>query len=182
MFPLALVTFLYRYRWHLRLVLYEAFRGPGDRWRRLQEQHFRYDLFVSYDSDDVNWIQVFVVLFIMLAVRVLSDDTATSPEDATDKPVEEGTCDAGTNGDGKCGDAKKDAEETAVPKKEPSNKFKSKIKLGKGKIELKVDMPHFCQFDTFFKSEEEIDELNWRLNGSKEAERGSKDEDSCCQT
>nr|KAG5701421.1 hypothetical protein BaRGS_032753 [Batillaria attramentaria] len=51
-----LVTFLYRYRWHIRLLLYEAHRGRGDRWRRLQERHFRYDVFVGYDSDDVNWV------------------------------------------------------------------------------------------------------------------------------
>nr|KAG5694777.1 hypothetical protein BaRGS_002730 [Batillaria attramentaria] len=41
MFPLALGTALYRYRWHIRLVLYEAYVGRGDRWRRLQELHFR---------------------------------------------------------------------------------------------------------------------------------------------
>nr|KAG5697549.1 hypothetical protein BaRGS_019770 [Batillaria attramentaria] len=55
-----LVTFLYRYRWHIRLLLYEAYRGRGDRWRRLQERHFRYDVFVGYDSDDVNWVLEFL--------------------------------------------------------------------------------------------------------------------------
>nr|KAG5698478.1 hypothetical protein BaRGS_022008 [Batillaria attramentaria] len=57
MFPLALGATLYRYRWHIRLVLYEAYRGRGDRWRRLQEQHFRYDVFVSYDKEDLNWVR-----------------------------------------------------------------------------------------------------------------------------
>nr|KAG5692580.1 hypothetical protein BaRGS_024140 [Batillaria attramentaria] len=53
---LTLLSLLYRYRWHIRLVLYEAFRGRGDRWRRLQEQHFQYDVFVSYDNEDVGWV------------------------------------------------------------------------------------------------------------------------------
>nr|KAG5701418.1 hypothetical protein BaRGS_032750 [Batillaria attramentaria] len=57
MFPLALGAALYRYRWHIRLLLYEAYRGRGDRWRRLQEQHFRYDVFVSYDKENLNWVQ-----------------------------------------------------------------------------------------------------------------------------
>nr|KAG5701420.1 hypothetical protein BaRGS_032752 [Batillaria attramentaria] len=52
-----LVTFLYRYRWHIRLLLYEAYRGRGDRWRRLQERHFRFDVFVSYDKEDLNWVR-----------------------------------------------------------------------------------------------------------------------------
>nr|KAG5698471.1 hypothetical protein BaRGS_022001 [Batillaria attramentaria] len=55
--PLALGTALYRYRWHIRLVLFEANRGRRDRWRRLHEQHFRYDVFVSYDKEDLNWVQ-----------------------------------------------------------------------------------------------------------------------------
>nr|KAG5688700.1 hypothetical protein BaRGS_029526 [Batillaria attramentaria] len=52
-----LITFLYRYRWHIRLLLYEAHRGRGDRWRRLQERHFRYDVFVCYDSEELNWVR-----------------------------------------------------------------------------------------------------------------------------
>nr|KAG5691243.1 hypothetical protein BaRGS_015211 [Batillaria attramentaria] len=47
---------LYRYRWHIRLALYEAFRGRGDRWRRLQEHDFQYDVFVSYASEDQDWV------------------------------------------------------------------------------------------------------------------------------
>nr|KAG5697482.1 hypothetical protein BaRGS_029373 [Batillaria attramentaria] len=47
---------LHRYRWHIRLVLYEAFRGRGDRWRRLQENHFQYDVFVSYAEEDSGWV------------------------------------------------------------------------------------------------------------------------------
>nr|KAG5692577.1 hypothetical protein BaRGS_024137 [Batillaria attramentaria] len=57
MSSLSVTVALYRYRWHIRLVLYEAFRGQGDRWRRLQEQHFQYDVFVSYDSEDELWVQ-----------------------------------------------------------------------------------------------------------------------------
>nr|KAG5690994.1 hypothetical protein BaRGS_007341 [Batillaria attramentaria]KAG5712601.1 hypothetical protein BaRGS_029656 [Batillaria attramentaria] len=49
-------TLLFRYRWHIRLMLYEAFRGRGDRWRRLREQHFEYDVFVSYDKKDLHWV------------------------------------------------------------------------------------------------------------------------------
>nr|KAG5708852.1 hypothetical protein BaRGS_009261 [Batillaria attramentaria] len=56
-FPLFAGIALYRYRWHIRLVLYEAFRGRGDRWRRLHEENFQYDVFVSYDCEDVGWVQ-----------------------------------------------------------------------------------------------------------------------------
>nr|KAG5694086.1 hypothetical protein BaRGS_033705 [Batillaria attramentaria] len=55
---LTLVSLLFRYRWHIRLVLYEAFRGRGEyrRWR-LQQQHFQYDVFVSYASEDLQWVR-----------------------------------------------------------------------------------------------------------------------------
>nr|QNL15315.1 toll-like receptor 11 [Littorina littorea] len=49
---------LYRYRWHLRLMLYEAVRGGGDaRRRRLQRGQFQYDVYVSYASDDLGWVR-----------------------------------------------------------------------------------------------------------------------------
>jgi toll-like receptor 13 len=49
---------LFRFRWHLRLVLYEAFRGRDDvRRRYLQQGHFDFDLFVSYTSGDLRWVQ-----------------------------------------------------------------------------------------------------------------------------
>jgi toll-like receptor 13 len=49
---------LYRYRWHLRLVLYEAFRGRDDvRKRYLQLGHFDYDVFVFYASEDLPWVR-----------------------------------------------------------------------------------------------------------------------------
>nr|KAG5704429.1 hypothetical protein BaRGS_024284 [Batillaria attramentaria] len=54
---MTLVTLLYRYRWHIRLVLYEAFRGRDERQRRLREDHFRYDVFVSYDKNDLGWVR-----------------------------------------------------------------------------------------------------------------------------
>nr|KAG5687553.1 hypothetical protein BaRGS_023109 [Batillaria attramentaria] len=54
---LTLVTVFYRYRWHIRLVLYEAFRGnPQASWRQHRPEHFQYDLFVSYDSEDERWV------------------------------------------------------------------------------------------------------------------------------
>nr|KAG5691250.1 hypothetical protein BaRGS_015218 [Batillaria attramentaria] len=53
---LTLTSLLYRYRWYIRLVLYEAFRDRGDRWRRLQEHDFQYDIFVSYASEDEDWV------------------------------------------------------------------------------------------------------------------------------
>nr|KAG5691245.1 hypothetical protein BaRGS_015213 [Batillaria attramentaria] len=33
-----------------------AFRGRGDRRRRLQEHDFQYDVFVSYASEDQDWV------------------------------------------------------------------------------------------------------------------------------
>ena len=55
---LTLVSALFRYRWHLRLVLYEAFRGRGDvRRRHLQEGNFDYDVFVSYASVELPWVR-----------------------------------------------------------------------------------------------------------------------------
>nr|KAG5702838.1 hypothetical protein BaRGS_001920 [Batillaria attramentaria] len=55
---LTVVSLLFRYRWHIRLVLYEAFRGRGEyrRWR-LQQEHFQYDVFVSYASEDLQWVR-----------------------------------------------------------------------------------------------------------------------------
>nr|KAG5696728.1 hypothetical protein BaRGS_028848 [Batillaria attramentaria] len=56
-FTLALVSVLYRYRWHIRLVLYEAFRGhPEARQRQRRPEDLQYDLFVSYDSEDERWV------------------------------------------------------------------------------------------------------------------------------
>nr|KAG5693789.1 hypothetical protein BaRGS_029419 [Batillaria attramentaria] len=55
---LTLVSLLFRYRWHIRLVLYETFRGRGEYRRlRLQQQHFQYDVFVSYASEDLQWVR-----------------------------------------------------------------------------------------------------------------------------
>nr|KAG5702871.1 hypothetical protein BaRGS_019090 [Batillaria attramentaria] len=47
---------LYRYRWHIRLLMFEARRDREYRWRRLQEQHFIYDVFVCYDNHDVDFV------------------------------------------------------------------------------------------------------------------------------
>nr|KAG5698010.1 hypothetical protein BaRGS_005828 [Batillaria attramentaria] len=54
---LILTAVLYRYRWHIRLIMYEAFRGnPQARWRQRRSEAFQYDLFVSYDSEDSRWV------------------------------------------------------------------------------------------------------------------------------
>jgi hypothetical protein len=58
-FSLASVLWLIRYRWHLRLLLYEAFRGRDDgaRQRRLARNDFDFDVFVSYDSKNSDWVR-----------------------------------------------------------------------------------------------------------------------------
>nr|ARQ14828.1 toll-like recptor 10 [Oncomelania hupensis] len=51
-------TAILPYRWHIRLLMYEAFRGSGDaRYKRLREGRFDYDVFVSYAHEDLPWIQ-----------------------------------------------------------------------------------------------------------------------------
>ncbi|KAK7114072.1 toll-like receptor 2 [Littorina saxatilis] len=56
MIILMLVTFFFRYRWTIRLILYEAFRGKGHNCR-LPADYFRYDVFVSYAEQDLNWVR-----------------------------------------------------------------------------------------------------------------------------
>nr|KAG5699297.1 hypothetical protein BaRGS_000499 [Batillaria attramentaria] len=54
---LDFIALLYRYRWHIRLVMYEAVRGdPQGRWRQRRQGQFQYDLFVCYDSEDSDWV------------------------------------------------------------------------------------------------------------------------------
>jgi hypothetical protein len=50
---------VYSYRWHFRLLLYEAFRGRNDgaRRRRLLQNKFDFDVFVSYDKRDLPWVR-----------------------------------------------------------------------------------------------------------------------------
>jgi toll-like receptor 13 len=49
---------LLRFRWHLRLLLYEAFRGRDDvRRHYLQQGNFKFDVFVSYASENLRWVQ-----------------------------------------------------------------------------------------------------------------------------
>ncbi|XP_070186161.1 toll-like receptor 2 type-2 [Littorina saxatilis] len=55
MMKLTLTAVVFRYRWHIRLLLYEVFRGTGHNPR--QGYHFRYDLFVSYAEEDVSWLR-----------------------------------------------------------------------------------------------------------------------------
>jgi Leucine-rich repeat (LRR) protein len=54
---------VFQFRWHLRLLLYEAFRGRDDlaRLRRLRENRFDYDVFVSYAQEDLHWVQHFLM-------------------------------------------------------------------------------------------------------------------------
>jgi hypothetical protein len=56
---LASVALVLRYRWHIRLLLYEAFRGRDDgvRQRRLARNDFDFDVFVSYDSKNSEWVR-----------------------------------------------------------------------------------------------------------------------------
>ncbi|KAL8574092.1 hypothetical protein ACOMHN_065349 [Nucella lapillus] len=57
-FSLTLVALVFRYRWHIRLLMYEMFRGRDVlRRQRLQENNFDFDLFVSYASEDLPWVR-----------------------------------------------------------------------------------------------------------------------------
>ncbi|XP_070206359.1 toll-like receptor 13 [Littorina saxatilis] len=51
----ALVATVYRYRWYIRLVL--AFHTRGFVRRQEAEEEFMYDIFVSFDSDDLGWVR-----------------------------------------------------------------------------------------------------------------------------
>ncbi|PVD33560.1 hypothetical protein C0Q70_04817 [Pomacea canaliculata] len=53
-----MLTFLmlYKYRWHIRLALYEAFRGNPQR-QQQPEREYEYDVFVSYANEDVDWVR-----------------------------------------------------------------------------------------------------------------------------
>ncbi|XP_070191717.1 toll-like receptor 13 [Littorina saxatilis] len=54
---LTITSIVFRFRWNIRLALYEAFRGRGDvRRLRLLADHFDYDVFVSYDKEDLPWV------------------------------------------------------------------------------------------------------------------------------
>jgi hypothetical protein len=58
LFTFTLAIFLVRYRWHMRLQLYAAFRGQNaHRHRRyLAINDFDFDIFVSYASEDAVWV------------------------------------------------------------------------------------------------------------------------------
>ena len=54
----TVTTLVFRYRWHLRLLMHEAFRGRNDYRRlRLQTNVFDYDVFVSYASAELSWVR-----------------------------------------------------------------------------------------------------------------------------
>nr|QNL15331.1 toll-like receptor 25 [Littorina littorea] len=54
---LTTTSLVFRFRWHIRLALYEVFRGRGDvRRLRLLADRFEYDVFVSYAKEDLAWV------------------------------------------------------------------------------------------------------------------------------
>nr|QNL15302.1 toll-like receptor 1 [Littorina littorea] len=53
LFFLILFIVYFRFRWHARLCLYEVCRS---RRRRSRTRRFKYDVFVSYAEEDVNWV------------------------------------------------------------------------------------------------------------------------------
>ncbi|KAL8604223.1 hypothetical protein ACOMHN_014791 [Nucella lapillus] len=54
-----LFSLFFRFRWHVRLWLYEACRSRGRQQRRLlrERRKFKYDLFVSYAEENLSWVQ-----------------------------------------------------------------------------------------------------------------------------
>ena len=55
---LITATLVIRYRWHIRPMLHCAFRSRGHNRRlRLQSDNFDYDVFVSYASEDQQWVR-----------------------------------------------------------------------------------------------------------------------------
>ncbi|XP_076439450.1 toll-like receptor 2 [Babylonia areolata] len=55
---LLLVSLLFRYRWYIRLLMYEVFRGRDAlRRQRLQADDFDFDVFVSYAAPDLPWVR-----------------------------------------------------------------------------------------------------------------------------
>nr|ARQ14834.1 toll-like recptor 16 [Oncomelania hupensis] len=55
---MTLAVTLYRYRWHIKLLLYEGSNGSVERRRLYQEgAGWRYDLYVSYADEDVMWVR-----------------------------------------------------------------------------------------------------------------------------
>ncbi|XP_076452636.1 toll-like receptor 2 type-2 [Babylonia areolata] len=55
LFLLLLLSVVFQYRWHIRLML--AFRGHGEIMRRrLMEEHFTYDVFLSCAEEDEDWV------------------------------------------------------------------------------------------------------------------------------
>ena len=68
---LTIVSVVYHHRWHIRLML--AFRGHGEIMRRrLQEENFTYDVFVSSAEEDEAWVleELLPTLEGRLALRV----------------------------------------------------------------------------------------------------------------
>ncbi|XP_070175705.1 toll-like receptor 2 type-2 [Littorina saxatilis] len=53
LFFLLLFTILFRFRWHMRLWLYQVCRS-GQRGRR--SRRYKYDVFVSYAEEDAHWV------------------------------------------------------------------------------------------------------------------------------
>ena len=54
----TVTTLVFRFRWHIRLVMHETFRGRNDYRRlRLQTNVFDYDVFVSYAFQELPWVR-----------------------------------------------------------------------------------------------------------------------------
>ena len=56
------LTRLSRYRWHIKLLVYDAFHGgPSTRRLYLQPDRWAYDVYVSYTEDDQLWVRQYLV-------------------------------------------------------------------------------------------------------------------------
>lgn len=59
---LILASSLFRFRWHIRLLMYEAFQGRQDRRRLyLQGADWKYDVYVSYAEEDQGWVRRYLM-------------------------------------------------------------------------------------------------------------------------
>nr|QNL15326.1 toll-like receptor 20 [Littorina littorea] len=58
MATVGLWSTVYRYRWHIRLIVHEQFRGRGEGYRRRQlVQNFNFDVYVAFADEDWTWVK-----------------------------------------------------------------------------------------------------------------------------
>ncbi|KAK7089875.1 toll-like receptor 2 type-2 [Littorina saxatilis] len=58
MATIGLVSTVYRYRWHIRLIVHEQFRGRGEGFRRRQlVENFNFDVYVAFADEDWTWVK-----------------------------------------------------------------------------------------------------------------------------